>query len=64
MMQPKILNVTWGFTGDKELIEFLSEEIAAEKKSSKSKAISNLDGFDVKLNGSELVLSKKFNDEQ
>nr|CAG4637236.1 EOG090X0APE [Ceriodaphnia reticulata]SVE73105.1 EOG090X0APE [Ceriodaphnia reticulata] len=50
--------------GDKELIEFLSEEIAAEKKNSKSKVINNLDGFDVKHNGSEIVLSKKFNDEQ
>nr|CAG4649559.1 EOG090X0APE [Scapholeberis mucronata]SVE93787.1 EOG090X0APE [Scapholeberis mucronata] len=50
--------------GDKELIEFLSEEIAAEKKSSKSKVLNNLDGFDVKHNGSEIILSKKFNDEQ
>lgn len=46
------------------MIEFLSEEIAVEKKSSKSKAISNLDGFDVKHNGAEIVLSKKFNEEQ
>lgn len=50
--------------GDKELIEFLSDEITAEKKSSKPKVPSNLDGFDVKLNGSEIVLSKKFNNEQ
>nr|CAG4637963.1 EOG090X0APE [Chydorus sphaericus] len=50
--------------GDKELIEFLSEEIAAEKKgSSKTKLLSNLDGFDVKFNGSEIVLTKKFNEE-
>lgn len=47
------------------MIEFLSEEIAAEKKgSSKTKLVSNLDGFDVKLNGSEIVLTKKFNEEQ
>lgn len=51
--------------GDKELIEFLSEEIAAEKKGmSKTRPVANLDGFDVKHNGSEIVLSKKFNDEQ
>nr|SVE85665.1 EOG090X0APE [Daphnia pulicaria] len=51
--------------GDKELIEFLSEEIAAEKKGmSKARPVANLDGFDVKHNGSEIVLSKKFNDEQ
>lgn len=52
------------FLGDKELIEFLSEEIAVEKKSSKSKVVNNLDGFDVKYNGAEIVLSKKFNEEQ
>nr|CAG4646462.1 EOG090X0APE [Macrothrix elegans] len=50
--------------GDKELIEFLTEEIAAEKKGSKTKPLSNLDGFDIKQNGAEIVLSKKFNDEQ
>nr|SVE70592.1 EOG090X0APE [Daphnia similis]SVE71218.1 EOG090X0APE [Daphnia similis]SVE71850.1 EOG090X0APE [Daphnia similis]SVE72476.1 EOG090X0APE [Daphnia similis] len=51
--------------GDKELIEFLSEEITVEKKgTSKSRDVSNLDGFDVKHNGAEIVLSKKFNDEQ
>ena len=52
------------FLGDKELIEFLADEIVAEKKTSKSKVASNLDGFDVKLNGSEILLSKKFNNEQ
>jgi hypothetical protein len=31
---------------------------------SKTRPISNLDGFEVKHNGSEIVLSKKFNDEQ
>nr|CAG4641918.1 EOG090X0APE [Eurycercus lamellatus] len=51
-------------SGDKELIEFLSEEIAAEKKNRKTKIGSNLDGFDVKSNGAEIVLSKKFNNEQ
>lgn len=51
--------------GDKELIEFLSEEIAVEKKGmSKSRDVSNLDGFEVKHNGAEIALSKKFNDEQ
>lgn len=53
------------FKGDKELIEFLSEEIAVEKKGmSKSRDVSNLDGFEVKHNGAEIALSKKFNDEQ
>nr|CAG4641081.1 EOG090X0APE [Eulimnadia texana] len=51
--------------GDQELVEFLSEEIAAEKKNQKATRLpSNLEGFDVKLNGAELSLTKKFNDEQ
>lgn len=51
--------------GDKELIEFLTEEIAVEKKTGKSKGVySNLDGFEVKQNGAEITLSKKFNDEE
>lgn len=46
-------------------MEFLTEEIDAERKgSSKVKLPSNLEGFDVKLNGAEIELSKKFNDEQ
>nr|CAG4645707.1 EOG090X0APE [Lynceus sp. MCZ IZ 141354] len=50
--------------GDKELVEFLDEEIAAEKKTQKPDKAANLEGFEVKRDGSELVLSKKFNDEQ
>lgn len=49
--------------GDKELVEFLVEEIAAEKKNSKPRNMANLDGFDVRLDGAQITLSKKFNDE-
>jgi len=49
--------------GDKELVEFLTEEIAAEKKGRKARTPTNLDGFDIKFNGSEMTLSKKFNEE-
>nr|CAG4652046.1 EOG090X0APE [Triops cancriformis] len=50
--------------GDKELVEFLAEEIQAEKRNQKSKSVpTNFDGFEVKANGAELELSKKFNDE-
>jgi len=59
---------TCGFhtKGDKELIEFLSEEIASEKSARRKlhpSAPSNLEGFDVSTRGSELKLSKKFNEE-
>ena len=50
-------------SGDKELVEFLTDEIAAEKKGRKARTLTSLDGFDIKLNGSEMTLSKKFNDE-
>nr|CAG4644178.1 EOG090X0APE [Lepidurus arcticus] len=50
--------------GDKELVEFLTEEIQAEKANQKTKSLPpNFDGFEVKNNGAELELSKKFNDE-
>ncbi|XP_026466722.1 complement component 1 Q subcomponent-binding protein, mitochondrial-like isoform X2 [Ctenocephalides felis] len=45
--------------GEKELAEFLSEEIVAEKKAQKIKNVpSELDGFKVKLDGAEVTLTK------
>ncbi|XP_020297190.1 complement component 1 Q subcomponent-binding protein, mitochondrial [Pseudomyrmex gracilis] len=45
---------------EKELVEFLAEEIVAEKKAQKLKTIpTNLDGFTVSLNGAEVNLEKK-----
>ena len=49
--------------GDKELIEFLAEEIEAEKQNRKLRVASSLDGFDVKFDRAEMTLSKKFNNE-
>ncbi|KAL6443628.1 hypothetical protein ACFW04_001628 [Cataglyphis niger] len=45
---------------EKELVEFLAEEIIAEKKAQKLKTIpTTLDGFTVSLNGAEVNLEKK-----
>ncbi|XP_029173515.1 complement component 1 Q subcomponent-binding protein, mitochondrial [Nylanderia fulva] len=45
---------------EKELVEFLAEEIVAEKKAQKLKTIpTTLDGFSVSLNGAEVNLEKK-----
>lgn len=50
--------------GEKELVTFLSEEIAAERKSHQIKTIpSEVDGFQVKLDGSEVTLTKNLADE-
>jgi complement component 1 Q subcomponent-binding protein len=54
------LNEDLKFSGEQELVQFLSEEIAAECKAQKIKSIpSKIDDFDVKLNGSEVTLTKK-----
>ncbi|XP_012542024.1 complement component 1 Q subcomponent-binding protein, mitochondrial [Monomorium pharaonis] len=45
---------------EKELVEFLAEEIVAEKKAQKLKTIpTTLDGFSVSLDGAEVNLEKK-----
>ncbi|XP_011874692.1 PREDICTED: complement component 1 Q subcomponent-binding protein, mitochondrial isoform X2 [Vollenhovia emeryi] len=45
---------------EKELVEFLAEEIVAEKKAQKLKMIpTTLEGFSVSLNGAEVNLEKK-----
>lgn len=46
--------------GEKELVEFLTEEILAEKKAQKVKTIpTELNGFSVKLDGAEVELTKQ-----
>lgn len=46
-------------TGERELVEFLTEEIVAERKAQKSQTIpTELDGFKVKLDGAEVELIK------
>ncbi|KAL1452095.1 hypothetical protein WDU94_006407 [Cyamophila willieti] len=50
---------------EKELFDFLSEEIQAEKKIQKSKTIpSEIDGFQVKLNGPEVSMEKTVGSEK
>ncbi|XP_022920012.1 complement component 1 Q subcomponent-binding protein, mitochondrial isoform X2 [Onthophagus taurus] len=45
---------------EKELVEFLTEEILAERKAQKVKAIpTEIDGFKATLNGSEITLTKQ-----
>lgn len=49
---------------EKELVEFLAEEIVAEKKAQKLKTIpTELEGFKVSLDGAEVSLVKKDGDE-
>ncbi|KAM3957126.1 complement C1q binding protein P32 [Aphomia sociella] len=50
--------------GERELVEFLTEEIVAERKAQKVKSLpSEVDGFTVKGDGAEVVLSKQLKDE-
>ncbi|XP_019871906.2 complement component 1 Q subcomponent-binding protein, mitochondrial isoform X2 [Aethina tumida] len=50
--------------GERELVEFLTEEILAEKKAQKVKTIpTELDGFAASLNGAEVTLTKQCGDE-
>lgn len=48
------------FAAEKELVEFLAEEIVAEKKALKFKTIpTEVEGFKVSLDGSEVSLVKE-----
>ncbi|CAG9786969.1 unnamed protein product [Diatraea saccharalis] len=50
--------------GERELVEFLTEEIVAERKAQKTKTLpSEVDGFKVAGDGAEVVLSKQLKDE-
>lgn len=52
------------FVGERELVEFLTEEIVAERKAQKLKNLpTELEGFAVKGDGAEVVLSKQLKDE-
>ncbi|XP_012255142.1 complement component 1 Q subcomponent-binding protein, mitochondrial [Athalia rosae] len=49
---------------EKELVQFLAEEIVAEKKAQKMKTIpTELDGFKISLDGAEVSLTKKIGEE-
>lgn len=48
------------YIGERELVEFLTEEILAERKAQKSKTIpTEIDGFQATLNGAEVTFTKK-----
>ncbi|KAJ2937988.1 hypothetical protein O0L34_g14442 [Tuta absoluta] len=50
--------------GERELVEFLTEEIVAERKAQKLKTLpTELDGFIVKTDGAEVELTKQLKDE-
>ncbi|XP_061716729.1 complement component 1 Q subcomponent-binding protein, mitochondrial isoform X2 [Cydia pomonella] len=50
--------------GERELVEFLTEEIVAERKAQKLKTLpTEVDGFKVKGSGAEVLLSKALKDE-
>lgn len=51
------------FIGDKELVEFLAEEIAAETKAQKFPKLPALEGFKVTTNGSDICLERTINNE-
>lgn len=51
--------------GERELVEFLTEEIVAERKAQKIKTIpTEVEGFKVKLNGAEVELTKQTDKEK
>lgn len=50
--------------GEQDLVEFLTEEILAERKAQKVKAIpTELNGFTASLNGAEVTMTKKTGEE-
>lgn len=49
--------------GDVELSSFLAREIEEEKKSRQGSAPPAVEGFEISTKGSEVVLTRKFNDE-
>lgn len=52
-------------SGEKELVEFLAEEIVAERKAQKAKTLpADIDGFKVKLDGADVELSKDMGNEK
>lgn len=53
------------FSGERELVEFLTEEILAERKAQKIKTVATtLEGYAVKLNGAEMELTKQLDKEK
>ena len=54
------MSLNFSLLGERELVEFLAEEIVAERKAGEKKAIpTELDGFKIKANGAEVELVKE-----
>lgn len=53
------------FTAERELVEFLTEEILSERKAQKTKTLpTELDGFKAQLSGAEVTLTKQQDNEK
>lgn len=53
------------FSAEKDLLEFLAEEIVAEKQAQKLKTIpAEIEGFKVSLNGADVTLIKEDKNEK
>lgn len=52
------------WTGDRELVEFLQEEIVAEKRNLNIRVPSHVDDFSIKVDNAEVTLTKNFHDEK
>lgn len=50
------------YSGDQKLAEFLGDEISGERKLAPQK-VSKIDGWDIKTDGTGVILTRKFNDE-
>lgn len=52
-------------SGERELVEFLAEEITAERKAQKKKTLpTEIDGFKVKLDGADVDFIKELGKEK
>ena len=58
----QLTNFSHYISVDQELVKHLEEEISNEKKAEQKK-VPGIEGWDVKSNGSEVILQKKHGDE-
>lgn len=64
-LKVNIENIKPKISAERELVEFLTEEILNERKAQKTKTIpTELDGFKAHLNGAEVTLTKEQDNEK
>jgi complement component 1 Q subcomponent-binding protein, mitochondrial len=64
-LSAKISQVSRLVAGEKELVEFLAEEIVAERKAQQKKTLpAEVDGFKVKLDGADVEFVKDLGKEK